>query len=87
MTTEENTDPAFTNDVFKTVDVLDQVLAQLPVDTNVEFNALLMMITTYGLHQIHEHGMARQEFIDMVVKQINHLIDNARVARDPNQLN
>ena len=84
---EENTDPAFTNDVFKTVDVLDQVLAQLPVDTNVEFNALLMMVTTYGLHQIHEYHMERQAFIDMVVKQINHLIDNARVARDPNQLN
>lgn len=84
---EENTDPAFTNAVFATVDVLDQVLAQLPVDTNVEFNALLMMVTTYGLHQIHEHHMERQAFIDMVVKQINHLIDNARVARDPNQLN
>ena len=84
---EENTDPAFTNNVFNTVDVLEQVLAQLPVDTNVEFNALLMMVTTYGLHQIYEHHMERQAFIDMVVKQINHLIDNARVARDPNQLN
>ena len=84
---EENTDPAFTNAVFKTVDVLDQVLARLPVDTNVEFNALLMMVTSYGLHQIYEHQMERQAFIDMVVKQINHLIDNARVARDSNQLN
>lgn len=84
---EENTDPAFTNNVFNTVDVLEQVLAQLPVDTNVEFNALLMMVTTYGLHQIYEHHMERQAFIDMVVKQINHLIDNARVARDSNQLN
>lgn len=84
---EENTDPAFTNNVFNTAEVLEGVLAQLSVDINVEFNALLLMLTTYGLHQIHEHHMERQAFIDMVVKQINHLIDNARVARDPNQLN
>ena len=84
---EENNDPAFTNNVFSTAEVLEGVLAQLSVDINVEFNALLLMLTTYGLHQIHEHGMERQAFIDMVVKQINHLIDNARVARDSNQLN
>lgn len=84
---DANTDPTFTADVFKTAEVLEAVLAQLPVDNNVEFNALVMMVTTYGLHQIHEHGMARQEFTDMVLKQINHLIDNARIVRAPDQLN
>jgi hypothetical protein len=86
MTTDDN-DPAFSKDVFKTVDVLEHVLQQCSGDPNVDLNALLMMVTSFGLHQIHEFGMERQAFIDMVVKQINHLIDNARVARDPNQLN
>jgi hypothetical protein len=45
------------------------------------------MVTSYGLHQIHHTGLPRQEYIDMVVKQINHLMDNATVVRDASTLN
>lgn len=86
MTTDDN-DPAFSKDVFKTVDVLEHVLQQCSGDPNVDLNALLMMVTSYGLHQIHEFGMERQAYIDMVVKQINHLMDSAVIVRDASTLN
>lgn len=86
MATDDN-DPAFGEDVFHTVHVIEEMFQHLTGDPNVELNALLMMVTSYGLHQIHHTGLPRQEYIDMVVKQINHLMDNATVVRDASTLN
>ena len=83
----DNNDPAFAEGVFHTVHAMEQMFQHLTGDPNVELNALLMMVTTYGLHQIHEIGMDRQEYIDMVVKQINHLMDTARVHRGASTFN
>ena len=83
----DNNDPAFAEGVFHTVHAMEQMFQHLTGDPNVELNALLMMVTTYGLHQIHHAGLPRQEYIDMVVKQINHLMDNVTITRDASTLN
>jgi len=83
----DDNDPAFGESVFHTVHVVEEVLQRLTGDPNVELNALLMLVTSYGLHQIHYTGLPRQEYIDMVVKQINHLMDNVTVVRDASTLN
>lgn len=83
----DDNDLTFSEDVFKTVEVLEHVLKQCSGDPNVDLNALLMMVASFGLHQIHEFDMERQAYIDMVVKQINHLMDNAVIVRDASTLN
>lgn len=83
----DDKDPAFAEDVFNTAHVVEEVLQRLTENPSVRLNALLMMVTTYGLHQIHEFGMPRQDYIDMVVGQINHLMDVAVIRRDTSTLN
>lgn len=83
----DDNDPAFAEAVFHTVHVMEEVLQRMTEDPNVELNALLMLVTTYGLNQIHHAGLPRQEYIDMVVKQINHLMDNVTIVRDASTLN